>query len=121
MTDNEFDEILSRGYERRGTEFKGPGSLSAKPLVAKVVRAVLGMANQQDGGLVVVGVDEDVKGKIKPVGLSESDLATWKYDDVAGAIAPYADPFVSFELETKEYKGKRFVLFHVSEFDEIPV
>src|SRR3990172_7004250 len=121
MTDQEFAEILAFGYERRGTEFKGPGPLSAKPWFAKVVRAVLGMANQRDGGLVVIGVDEEITGVIKPVGLSEADLATWKYDDVAAAVATYADPFISFDLEVREYEGKRFVLLHVREFDEIPV
>lgn len=120
MTDQEFAEVLALGYERRGTEFKGPGPRSAPLFFAKVVRAVLGMANQQDGGWVVIGV-EDMAGVLKPVGLTESDVATWRYDDVAAGIAAYADPFVTIDLEIREHESKRFVLLKVREFEEIPV
>lgn len=120
MTDPEFEEVLLLGYERRATEFKGPGPRSSAPLFAKVVRAVLGMANTQDGGLVVIGV-EDKAGALSPVGVAESDMPTWRYDDVAAGIAAYADPFVSFEQEIRERDGKRFVLLNIREFEEIPV
>ncbi len=120
MTDEEFAEILALGHERRNTEFKGPGQRSAQPLFAKVVRAILGMANQQDGGVVVIGVT-DVGGVLDPVGLDEADLATWRYDDVAAGVASFADPFVSFDLEIKEHETKSFVVLHVREFESLPV
>ncbi len=120
MTDEEFSEILALGYERRNTEFKGPGPRSTQPLFAKVIRAVLGMANQQDGGIVVIGVEENA-GVLSPVGLVDVDLATWRYDDVAAGLASFADPFVSMELEVREHDAKRFVALHVREFESIPV
>jgi len=120
MTDQEFAEILALAYERRGIEFKGAGPLNDKSLRAKVVRAVLGMANRRDGGFVVVGV-EDTGGKLDPVGLDATDISTWKYDDVADAIAAYADPSISFDLETRSHEGKQFVVLHVYEFDDVPV
>ena len=119
MTDEEFAELLALGYERRGTEFKGPGPRS-HPFLAKVIRAVLGMANQQDGGVVVIGVT-DTNGVLSPTGLAEADLATWRFDDVAAAVASFADPFVSFELEIRSHDAKRFVVLHVREFEGIPV
>ena len=33
----------------------------------------------------------------------------------------YADPGVSFELEVKEYDGRRYVVLEVEEFSDIPV
>jgi len=102
MTDQEFAEILALGHEASGVEFKGPGKRSERRLFAQVVRAVLGMANRRGGGKVVIGV-EDIGGVLNPAGLSQSDLATWRYDDVADGIAVYADPSVSFERELKEY------------------
>jgi predicted HTH transcriptional regulator len=120
VTNEAFGEILALGYERRNTEFKGPGARSSQPLFARLIRAVLGMANQQDGGLVVIGV-ADVAGLLDPVGLTPEDLATWRYDDVAAGIAPFADPFVSFDLEVREYDAKQFIVLQVREFDEIPV
>ncbi len=120
MDDEEFAQRLALGHETRGTEFKGPGPQSDRRLVAQVVRAVLGMANRRDGGSVIIGV-EDNGGVLNPVGLSESDLATWTYDNMADQIARYADPSVRFELEPKAYNGNSYVVLEVEEFSDIPV
>lgn len=120
MTDEEFSEILALGYERRGVEFKGPGPLEDKQLRARVVRAMLGMANRRDGGLVIIGVEDD-RGNLKPTGLNPSDLSTWKYDDVADKAAEYADPTLGFELEIRELQGSKFVVLRVHEFEDVPV
>ncbi len=58
---------------------------------------------------------------LNPVGLSESDLDTWTYDNMANQIARYADPSVSFELEPKAYNGNSYVVLEVEEFSDIPV
>lgn len=120
MTDQEFAEILTRGHETRGVEFKGPGPRSDRQLFAQVVRAVLGMANKRGRGWVIIGV-EDVGGALNPVGLNDQNSATWRYDDVAAGIAEYADPSVSFDLEIKEYNGNRYVVLEIEEFADIPV
>ena len=104
MTDDEFAEILALGHETRGVEFKPPGPLSDRALGARVVRAVLGMANRRDGGLVIIGV-EDNDDEINAVGVGEADLVTWNYDDIADRLAVYADPSVNVERELKEYNG----------------
>ena len=120
MTVEELAQILALGHETRGVEFKGPGPLSNRRLAAQVVRAVLGMANRRDGGLVIIGV-EDNNSTLNPVGLNSSDLVTWNYDDVADRIAVYADPNVEFEIETKEYTGNQYVVIQVEEFSDVPV
>lgn len=120
MTDEEFAAILALGHETNGVEFKGPGSRSSRQLFAQVVRAVLGMANRQDGGRVIIGV-EDNGGVLNPVGLIEDDLTTWRYDDVADGIARYADPSVSFNREVKEYNGNQYVVLEIDEFADIPI
>lgn len=120
MTDQEFEDLLAPGHEHQGFEFKGPGPRTDTYLLAKVARAVLGMANRRDGGLVVIGV-EDNKGSMKPVGLSLEDLATWKYDDLSTSMGNYADPSVSLDVEIKEHNGRAFIVIHVQEFEVIPV
>lgn len=120
MTDQEFAQLLALGHETRGVEFKGPGSLADRQLSAQVVKAVLGMCNRRDGGRVIVGVG-DIGGVLNPMGLSATDLSTWRYDDVADRFAAYADPSVSFELEIKEYNSNQFVVIGVEEFADIPV
>jgi len=120
MTDREFEDLLEPGYERRGVEFKPPGPRTDKYLLAKVARAVLGMANRRDGGLVIIGVEENKK-VLNPIGLTHADLATWNYDDVSASIGVYADPTVKLDLEIKEHNNHFFVVLHAQEFEEIPI
>ena len=89
-------------------------------LLAQVVKAVLGMANIREGGTIIIGVSEG-EDSLNQVGLEPADLSTWSYDNFADQLARYADPGISFELETKEYDGKKYVLIKVEEFGEIPV
>ena len=120
MTEEDFTEQLESGHERAWLEFKGPGPISNRNLVAQVVRAILAMANRRDGGIVIVGV-EDNQGEINPVGLDDADLGGWTNDSIADQIARYADPNVDFELEIKAYNGRSFVVIEVEEFSMIPV
>ena len=100
MTDQDFETVIALGHELGGLEFKGPGPITHSGLVAQVVRASLGMANRRDGGSIIIGV-EDNEGTPNPIGLSQTDSDTWSYDQIADQIARYADPSVSFDLETK--------------------
>jgi predicted HTH transcriptional regulator len=120
MTDEEFARIMSLSRELRGVEFKGPGPSSNRRLFAQVVKGVLGMANRRDGGRVIIGV-EDHGNTLRPVGLNETNLASWNFDDVADRMAVYADPNVNFDLEVREYNGNRYVVLQVEEFADVPV
>jgi predicted HTH transcriptional regulator len=121
MNQQEFKELLERGREQRAVEFKRAGSRKDKLLLARVIRAVIGMANRRDGGLVIIGVDEDDNKRPVPSGISDEDLSTWTHDDFADASATYADPNVSFDLETVDCEGKKFIVIHVEEFEDFPV
>lgn len=120
MTDEEFAAILALDYELPGIEFKGPGLASDKHLFAKVARAVLGMANRRDGGRVIIGVHCSPS-VVDRIGLSEPQLRTWNYDDVASKLATYAEPSISFDLEVKERDGNRYVVLEVKEFEQVPI
>src|SRR5258708_21423632 len=120
ITKEQFADLVTLRYEPRGLEFKGAQPRTDRVFFAKVARACLGMANLRDGGRVIVGVDEQ-GGVLNPVGLSPSDLATWRYDDVAAALSTYADPAIDFDLFVHEYNGKQFVLLDIYEFREIPI
>lgn len=95
----DVEQLLAVGSESQSFEVKGPGSLSQKKFVAKIARAVMAMGNRRDGGVVCVGVGEPQMKEMLP-GLSAEQAAEWAdFDNVAGALARYADPAVTFELE----------------------
>lgn len=103
-------------------EFKGPGSRTGnRQLTAKVVRACLSMANNRDGGIVVIGVEEGDAGELLPVGLTEDELATWQHDHLADTLAEYADPSISFDSQVTDHQGNSYMVIEVHEFPDIPV
>jgi len=120
MTEQELKEILGLGHELPGVEFKPAGPRTDAYLFATVTRAVLGMANRADGGLVILGVEEDAAG-LRPVGLSTPELDTWNHDDVTAGLSAAADPFVSVSLERVSADGMTFLALRVQEFETIPV
>ena len=120
ITNKQFEEFLARGHELPGVEFKGPGSRGDDYLRAKVVRAIIGMTNRRDGGIVIIGVEER-NGNLNPSGLSQNDLRTWKnYDHVTTAFANYMNPPANFELSVCQFEEKEFIVFEVHEFADIP-
>jgi predicted HTH transcriptional regulator len=118
VTDQDFEQRLKLGHETHGVEFKGPGKRTDKAFLAKVIRAVIGMANRRDGGDVIIGVDPKT---LEPVGLEEDQADTWGYDVLATAVNEYASPSVSFDFERKLYLGHTLVIIEVHEFAEIPI
>jgi predicted HTH transcriptional regulator len=120
VIEQEFESLLARGYETNGVEFKGPWIRTDKLFLAKVVRAILGMANRRDGGLVIVGVEESTR--LEPVGLSDEQADSWMHhDDLLASVNDYASPSVRFDPELWTFWGKRFVFIRVHEFDDIPI
>ena len=119
MTPDDLVEALALG-ERRHIEFKEDGSLGDGHYVARVVRAVLGMANRRDGGAVVLGVDDE--NPASSSGMTSANGAAWShFDDVADQVAKYADPGVDFAIGVVNLEGATFVVVQVEEFREVPV
>jgi predicted HTH transcriptional regulator len=124
VTPEQFADLLALGHETPGVEFKGPFDRTDKPSFAKVVKAVLAMANRRDGGRVIVGVDEVADGagfSLRPTGLTEAQVRSWGHDDVAEQLGKFADPFVTFSTRSVRHDGRMFVLLDVGEFEEVPV
>ena len=120
MTGDDLAQLVARGYELRGVEFKGPGRRDDKHFFSRVARAVLGMSNNRDGGIIVLGVAEEGT-LLCPLGLSPEQLTTWAYDDVVAGLSKYADPPANFDLEHVEMDASSYVVLRVHEFDDVPI
>jgi predicted HTH transcriptional regulator len=121
LTDAEFLQLIEQGHETGGVEFKSTGSLDNPLFTARLVRAILGMANRRDGGLVVVGVSENPDKTLNPAGVSRADLPRWDYDRLAGVVSGFADPSVELALEQRRVGERSFLVVSVREFVEIPI
>ncbi|WP_150307200.1 AlbA family DNA-binding domain-containing protein [Planctomonas psychrotolerans] len=120
LSNEEIAAFLEAGYESRAVEFKGAGSTRDSSFVATVARAAIALANQRDGGWVIIGVDED---DIERSGLSPQQLAEWSdYDTVVDKINRFADPPLRIARAARSLPDGRDVLvLQVAEFDDIPI
>lgn len=122
LNDEQLAAIIEVGYEQRGVEFKSAGDRTDRGFLANVARAALALANQRDGGHVIIGLSED--GVDAPAsGLTDEQLEQWlSFDDVSDQINAYADPPVRIQLgHGRLPNGRAVAIVEVAEFSEIPV
>ncbi|HYU75105.1 MAG TPA: AAA family ATPase, partial [Ktedonobacteraceae bacterium] len=120
FTVEQINDLLVFTHELPNVECKGPGKLSDNPLFGKVVRAAIGMANRRGGGIVIVGIAER-NHILCPDGLTDEQMATWRYEDIADGINQHADPPIFFEYQPCEWGGKKFLILHIYEFTDVPI
>jgi hypothetical protein len=114
--------LVGHGEQRRNIELKRSMSWNDNSTKAKVVKAILGMSNIRDGGYLILGFEQE-NDTFKATGVKEEDISTFNYDNVKSLVSEFADPFVEFFMEvvTDEKEGKKFLVFTINEFNEIPV
>lgn len=120
MTTENLEHLFETQQESPQLDFKGPMAWDVKSFA----KDFLAMANERDGGTLVVGVEED-KALIPPYvrrGVSDTDLATFDFDHMKDELARYADPHVDFTVFHVADKDElKFVVIKIHEFDAIPV
>jgi predicted HTH transcriptional regulator len=118
---NEIESALATGHELRGIEAKPAGPATSKHLFAKVTRAAISMGNLRDGGVVLVGLEDNDLAAMLP-GLDADDLATWMaFDDVSQRMAEFADPPLKLHIEALELSTETVVaVIEVAEFADLP-
>lgn len=120
MTEDQFRDLIARGRELRGIEFKASGSRTDRAFLAKVARAVIGLSNIRDGGLLVLGVEES-GGALKANGVTAPDRASWDPDSTGDSLARCMDPPADFTVLQETHMGTDFVVLEVREFRDVPL
>lgn len=121
MTDDELAQLIQQGHETPGVEFKGDGSFSDMTFRARVIRAMMAMANRRGGGVIVLGVRERPDRTLDPVGMAASEVPNWAHDALAGSASGYCEPSVSFRQFVLTFDEKQFLVLRVDEFSEAPI
>ena len=114
MNTDEFEVLLDGAEESDVLEFK-----TAMDWHKSLIRDILAMANVQDGGRIVVGIDD---GTLARVGLTPEQLATYDREAIQDQVAHFADPRVEFRIDkVADRNGFQFVVIEVRPFETIPV
>lgn len=110
----ELEELLQGAQESDSLEFKG-----AMGWDVGLIKDVLAMANVQDGGRIVIGIEDET---IERQGLSQEQLDSFNPDIVMDRVGVFADPHVSFSIDkVRDTGGLQFVVITVAPFERTPV
>lgn len=82
-----------------------------------IVKDILAMANMQDGGKLIIGVQDDNEF----VGLTEEEYKTFDVTQVNTYLNNYSDPVFNCSVIKREINGKKVVVIDVPEFKETPI
>lgn len=115
-----FEQLLLQKTETKNLDYKQSFNwqTATKPEKCKLVKDIIAMANTQDGGNILFGVEDNT---FNLVGLSEEDYLSFDTTDVNNFLHSYTDPKHSCNVSKPQYNGKDFVIISVPEFDEDPI
>lgn len=114
MEIRQLEALLEGGEETPTLEVKG-----AMHWHRALVVDILAMSNVQDGGVIVIGVED---GTFNRQGLTPEQEDTYKIDVMRDQVAPFADPHVDFSVSFPvDDEGRVFAVIEVRPFREIPV
>ncbi|GEM_PF-977241 len=128
----ELQDYITHGKEETNLEYKASMKWSSRPrtdrdkgINYKIIKAMLAMSNNADGGLIVIGAKEKRNGEFKPTGISKRNYDSFKYDAISQALKNICSPLLQFKISrggmTIDGKEKRFVVIQVAEAIEFPV
>lgn len=115
MTWNELKSKLEGGIETQTFEVKGPSDWDVNFLA----KDILAMSNVQDGGTIVIGIEDATFNRL---GVTPVQKSSYNVDTMKSQVAHYADPHVNFKVETiTDEDNKEYVAITVFPFEEVPV
>jgi predicted HTH transcriptional regulator len=109
---------LQRCEETQSIEFKRSSDWdSLKP---HLIQTVLGMANLRDGGIILIGVEQNDSGWVLS-GISAAHLASFDVDVATDQVNVYASPHAKITIVSFREEGRTFLAIEVHEFSDTPV
>lgn len=120
LSDQDIAQLIGLRTENKNLDYKRSvnwGSCSKDEKV-KIVKDILAIANTQDGGRIVFGVEDE---NFDFTGMQPDDISSFDPTTVNEFSHKYTDPKHSCNIYRKEIDGKPLVVIEVPEFAETPI
>ena len=114
MESQKFKDIIS-SKEGKKVEFKGKTNF--KNFKEHFTIALCSMANIAGGGLIIIGINDQT---YSLESLSDEEIKSFDKKKIYDYIKNHVSPLPQFNMEEHEEDGKKFLIFHVLEFSEMP-
>ncbi|MBI2886722.1 MAG: ATP-binding protein [Chloroflexi bacterium] len=85
----------------------------------ELIKDLMAFGNSATFGYPVVGVSQTASG-YERTGVSEEQAASYDPTPVGELVRQYSDPEVQFTIHVPEIQGRRFVVFRVAPFANVP-
>ncbi len=118
----DWKPIIIRGIESEELDYKAAQNWNnlTRSGKARFARHCMAMANTK-GGYIVVGVGEDKTGRpCVYAGVNDRQCKSFDPTDVGNSVNRFSDPPSDFDVERPVVDGKRYVVFVIRRFSEIP-
>ena len=115
-------EVVFRGVESDELDYKASQSWTALTRAGrgKIIRHLIALANTK-GGFLVIGVGEDASGRPSLyTGVSDEECASFDPSTVGTFVNRCVEPPINFTIERPLIDGRRFVIFIVKPFSQLP-
>lgn len=119
---NIFEEMVYRGVESDVLDYKTHMSWRTMTRAAKgkLIRHLIAFANTR-GGSLVIGVGEDQFGNPNLcTGVSTEEAGSFDPSAVGNFVNSHVEPPIDFTIERPVVRGKKYVIFTVRPFKNLP-
>lgn len=119
----DLSQALYHHQEETYLEYKGNVSWRYSPKKLEIVKTILALANKRQGGIIVIGVENDGT----RVGLSDENYSSYDHDQISQHIHGKANQDIGCKVSKFEHKDiedlivKKFVFIEVTESREFPL
>jgi hypothetical protein len=120
INEAQLKDLLARRAEFKNLDFKRDMNWTSATNEAKceLVKDILSMMNIQDGGQIILGVDDAT---CDPLGMSAEDVMSFDPTKINDFVHKYSDPPSSCDVQKLIVDSKTFVVIDVREFSDVPI
>ena len=120
--EHSFEELVYRGVESDELDYKTHMSWRTMSRAAKgkLLRHLIAFANTR-GGALVIGVSEDQFGNPNLcTGVSQAEAGSFDPSAVGSFVNSHVEPPIDFTIERPVVRGKKYVIFIIRPFKNLP-